>query len=354
MTATGLHFVLSDRVADFDACCAAAGFDLHGARRFSALYSGLRCSERRVARALAERLWLPLAFEPMLSGSRLGLDDEPEPESARAHPLAARHPAGAAALALAQRHRAARIVFALHSELVTVIAAELARLLPDRVALAAGTDPAVAVLELELPDPAHHERFAVVHWQSGDAEVRALDAYLRALGADRIEHPGGVLLDHLRRTAERLASWRARPALIAAGMCHAAYGTAGFAPALLALDQRTQLAERIGCEAEAIVYAYAASERTSSGIAPTPAWASQRDRFTGQTVPLTSQRARDLAELACANELDVLRSTQLDGAQRAAITAMLAQLQPRVGYRAASAVAEALHAQPAPALERAP
>jgi hypothetical protein len=148
MPVTRFHCLLTDRVADFDASCSAAGFDLAGARRFSALYSGLSRSERRVARALAERLWLPMTFEPMLTGSSLGLDDEPEPEHARLHPLAPRFPAGAAALALVQRHRGAHVALAIRADLVEQIAAELAALLSEQVVVSARSDHAVRMLEI--------------------------------------------------------------------------------------------------------------------------------------------------------------------------------------------------------------
>jgi hypothetical protein len=148
MTVTGLHFLLTDRVADFDASCTTAGFDLVGARRFSALYSGLSRSERRIARMVGERLWLPMAFEPMLTGSSLGLDDEPEPAHLQAHALAPSCPAGAAALVLARRHRGSRIALALKAELVERIASELTALLSDQVVTSAANDHAVRTLEI--------------------------------------------------------------------------------------------------------------------------------------------------------------------------------------------------------------
>jgi hypothetical protein len=148
MAITRFLFLLTDRVADFDASCAAAGFDLAGARRFSALYSGLSRSERRVARALAERLWLPMTFEPMLTGSSLGLDDEPEPEHARLHPLSPRFPAGAAALALVHRHRGAHVALAIRADLVEQITVELAALLSEQVVAGTPGDQAVRVLEI--------------------------------------------------------------------------------------------------------------------------------------------------------------------------------------------------------------
>ena len=52
-------------------------------------------------------------------------------------------------------------------------------------------------------------------------------------GAERIEHPGGTLLSHLKRVSALLDAWSARPALQAAGLGHAFYGTDGFATALV-------------------------------------------------------------------------------------------------------------------------
>ena len=57
-------------------------------------------------------------------------------------------------------------------------------------------------------------------------------ACLAERGAAQVAHPGGNLLEHLARTAARLQSWGAAPELVAAGACHAAYGTAGFPSAL--------------------------------------------------------------------------------------------------------------------------
>jgi hypothetical protein len=130
----------------------------------------------------------------------------------------------------------------------------------------------------------------------------ALIAFLTSHGADRIEHPGGTLLAHLRRTAERLAAWGARPALIAAGLTHAAYGTDGFRVALIEPADRALLSELIGAEAEAIVYAYGSCDRSfADGLEET-----QKDRFTGALETTTDAMSRDLADLTGANEIDVL------------------------------------------------
>ena len=77
-------------------------------------------------------------------------------------------------------------------------------------------------------------------------------ALLRELGAADIAHPGGTLLAHLVRVRDRLARWEARPALQLAGLCHAFYGTDGFATALLPTGRRAELTAVIGPEAESL------------------------------------------------------------------------------------------------------
>ncbi|MEV0411217.1 DUF6817 domain-containing protein [Streptomyces sp. NPDC050448] len=138
---------------------------------------------------------------------------------------------------------------------------------------------------------------------------------LRELGAGHIGHPGGTLLAHLERVQAQLGAWGARPALRLAGLCHAFYGTDGFATVLLPVGRRAGLAAVIGAEAEEIVYFYASCDRTASyptlaadeaeaGTADTAAF---RDRFTGHVHSPDRQSRRDFAELSAANELDLAR-----------------------------------------------
>jgi hypothetical protein len=128
---------------------------------------------------------------------------------------------------------------------------------------------------------------------------------LREFGAESISHPGGTLLTHLQRVQERLATWKARPALQLAGLCHAFYGTDGFPAALLPLDRRQDLAAIIGDKAEAIVYLYASCDRKATYPALNQAGAAFRDRFTGRSCVPGPQLRRDFAELSAANELDL-------------------------------------------------
>ncbi|MFI6146764.1 DUF6817 domain-containing protein [Streptomyces sp. NPDC051109] len=181
-------------------------------------------------------------------------------------------------------------------------------------------------------------------------KARAL-ALLRELGAGQLFHPGGTLLAHLERVHALLGAWGARPALRLAGLCHAFYGTDGFATALLPVGRRAELAAVIGSEAEEIVYFYASCDRAASyptlasdvpcaagagagagaGAADNEAVSSVapafRDRFTGHVHFPDRQSRRDFAELSAANELDLAR---IDPAFRAAHGPGLAALFTRL------------------------
>jgi hypothetical protein len=97
-----------------------------------------------------------------------------------------------------------------------------------------------------------------LHQEPGIAAAAEL---LASRGAAGIPHPGGTLLAHLERVHALLAQWGARPALRRAGLCHAFYGTDGFAVALGDPSRRDELASMVGEEAERLVYLYASCDR---------------------------------------------------------------------------------------------
>jgi len=133
--------------------------------------------------------------------------------------------------------------------------------------------------------------------------LRFLDAH----GAAQLEHPGGTLLAHLVRTEAQLHAWGAADDLSLAGLCHASYGTDGFAHALVDWTEREELIALIGPTAEAIVYRYASCDRGSLypqlGIVDRPRF---RDRFTGTDLELTDHELGAFVTLTVANELDVM------------------------------------------------
>ncbi|MFI5760275.1 DUF6817 domain-containing protein [Streptomyces sp. NPDC051563] len=135
-------------------------------------------------------------------------------------------------------------------------------------------------------------------------------ALLKEVGAETTKHSGGTLLTHLVRVEALVAAWAGRPALRAAALCHAFYGTDGLPLILLDLSERARLTEAIGTEAEELVYFYASCDRKASypGLAaPDEASAVFRDRFTGEEFVPSAQQRRDFAELTAANELDLAK-----------------------------------------------
>jgi hypothetical protein len=135
--------------------------------------------------------------------------------------------------------------------------------------------------------------------------IAAVAESLASRGAARIPHPGGTLLAHLERVHALLTQWGARPALQAAGLCHAFYGTDGFAAALGDPSRRDELAAIIGTEAERLVYFYASCDRRFSYPHLAERHGRFKDRFTGAVFRPPLRLRRDFAELTAANELDI-------------------------------------------------
>lgn len=142
-------------------------------------------------------------------------------------------------------------------------------------------------------------------------ERAAVLALFESRGAASIDHPGGTLLDHLVRVADRLERWGAAHDLVIAGLAHAAYGTDGFDAAPFQLTERELVASVTGQRAEAIVYSYASCDRAYTlGQIGRQQTVSLRDRFTGARTVLTSSELHEFAELTFANELDLVQHSE--------------------------------------------
>ncbi|SFW88868.1 alpha/beta fold hydrolase [Amycolatopsis australiensis] len=165
-------------------------------------------------------------------------------------------------------------------------------------------------------------------------------ALLRDLGAAQVSHPGGTLLDHLRRVSEQVTEWGGSRRARLAALCHATYGTDGFPHPLLPPDRRARLRAAIGDDAEELVHRYGACERSQTyarlGTAPLPL----TDRFTGEVVDLTGTDLTDFALLTIANELDVARTASLTPGTRGAIRSLIATLGAYVPDVSRRAVAD--------------
>jgi hypothetical protein len=113
-------------------------------------------------------------------------------------------------------------------------------------------------------------------------------------------------LDHLERTELLLRRWGCTETVSLAGLCHAAYGTDGFATALLTLDQRDVLSGVVGPDVEGLVYLYASCDR--GVVYPRLGVGSRvdfRDRFTGRDFLPAERQLQDFVDLTLGNESDV-------------------------------------------------
>ncbi|RFU42598.1 hypothetical protein DZF91_05580 [Actinomadura logoneensis] len=162
-------------------------------------------------------------------------------------------------------------------------------------------------------------------------------ALLESRGAGVIRHPGGTLLAHLRRVHARLDAWGGRSDLLSAGMCHAFYGTDGFAVSLGDVERRDELAEVIGESAERLVYVYGCCDRGRSypGLAEGGEFV---DRFTGAPMALSEGERRDFAELTVANELDVVDAGALNAQQARGLYELFGRWRPLLSPAAAREV----------------
>jgi hypothetical protein len=139
-------------------------------------------------------------------------------------------------------------------------------------------------------------------------------AFLRDHGADATPHLFGDLLTHLLGVEALVRAWDGSELLALAALGHATYGTDGFAPCLLELDRRRELADTIGPEAEAFVYFYASCDRalfypqlTSGDLEPGDL--SFRDRFTGNEGVPRPEEVTLFVDLTLANEVELAASS---------------------------------------------
>jgi hypothetical protein len=146
---------------------------------------------------------------------------------------------------------------------------------------------------------------------SKEAYDRAV-AFLKSHGADQTPHVNSNLLAHLEGTCELLRQWGNPAPLCLAGLCHAVYGTDGFAVAFLDPSERSPLREVIGAEAEAMVYFYASCDRRY--VYPQIERAAPvefRDRFSETVFVPDGALFRSFLELTFANELELVTTPAL-------------------------------------------
>ena len=140
-------------------------------------------------------------------------------------------------------------------------------------------------------------------------EYGEVAAFLESRSAERLPHVQGSLIEHLDGTYGLLKEWGNPPQVCLAGLCHAVYGTDGFAVKLLEVGtEREKLSAVIGPEAESLVYFYASCDR--GYLYPLIRESHPirfRDRFDGRVFVPDATLFAGFMELTFANELDIFR-----------------------------------------------
>ena len=147
----------------------------------------------------------------------------------------------------------------------------------------------------------------VRNFMSSDAvRDRRIGRFVQERGGDAIAHPGGTLAAHLGRVADRLRHWNADATVVDAARLHAAYGTAGFGPALASTSDRATVVRIVGAASEALIHLYCMCDRNASYAS----WATDIpvvvERQGDAIRPIPDATRRALIELTVANELDVM------------------------------------------------
>jgi pimeloyl-ACP methyl ester carboxylesterase len=168
-----------------------------------------------------------------------------------------------------------------------------------------------------------------------DTFARA-ESWLQRRSAAAVPHLAGTLLEHLRRTALWLDRWNAPEHLRLAGLCHAAYGTDGFATSLT--DERATLIEAIGARAEQVVHTYGACDREHLYAQLGQADLVLRVRYTGETRALSLDEVSDFTLLTLANELDAALGAPPASPLRTAIESLFRRLALHRPVEAAAAL----------------
>ncbi|MFC9659692.1 alpha/beta fold hydrolase [Nocardia sp. NPDC127606] len=218
---------------------------------------------------------------------------------------------------------------------------EVDRFLADRRVTVTRVADAGHLIAREAPDEL--ARIVSEHantWLATAQVVQGAFDLQRVLGAEEVEHPGGTLHAHLRRVHNLLAEWNATPRTRLAAICHASYGTDGFAVELLPTTDRPRLVKVIGPAAEDLVYLYGGCdrERTYRDLGREPL--AVIDRFTGTSRLVQGADLHAFAVLTIANELDVARHARLPPSALTGIRSLVLALASYAPEEAARALAD--------------
>lgn len=138
-------------------------------------------------------------------------------------------------------------------------------------------------------------------------KIQPLLRFLESAAAHETDHSGGDLLKHLTNTYGILRRWGCAEPLCVAGLFHSVYGTQAFRHAAFTLQQRQQVWDVIGTQAEQTAYLYCVANRSSiyENLDREAGYCLQTFK-DGATISISRECLADLMTLDLANALEQL------------------------------------------------
>jgi hypothetical protein len=155
--------------------------------------------------------------------------------------------------------------------------------------------------------------------------------FFATLGAEKVAHTKKSYLAHVIAVYRFMESEGCSDELCDAGMLHSVYGTQGFQDFTLPLERRPEVRALIGDRAERLAYLNCAMDRpTFDGIVRQEQGPYRfRDRFTGETVELSTEDYDDLCRIHLYDRLEQIPRVQGWDYRRQAFRQMAERLGPR-------------------------
>ncbi len=129
---------------------------------------------------------------------------------------------------------------------------------------------------------------------------------LKDLNTDSNPHTAGTLMDHLRGTYQLLESWGNLKSVCLAGLFHSIYGTQSYQTQSATFEQRSQIRQIIGKEAEFLAYLFCVTRRKTFFSEMGKSSPQLHDTIRGQTVKIAPDILSDLIEIEMANYVEFL------------------------------------------------
>jgi Domain of unknown function (DUF6817) len=161
-----------------------------------------------------------------------------------------------------------------------------------------------------------------------DKSFKRMTNFIRAVGADDVEHSQRTYLAHAIGVHNDMKRWGCDDELCRAGMFHSIYGTELFQRFTLPLERRDEVRELIGERAEWLAYLNCAMNREQydRSVFQTEGPYFVLDRFTGEQVPMSETNFDELVRMHLVDWLEQVDHSKMWDYRRDAYRQMAQRL----------------------------